>query len=200
MQIEDWIPCEMGDLFERRSEDGIAGLPIMSVTIDNGLVRRDSLDRKMETNITDEEHLLVRKDDIAYNMMRMWQGSFGLAYEDGLVSPAYVVLKPTKRIVPAFAAHFFKHPHTLKQFRDFSHGIADDRLRLYYEDFAVIPTQIPPKPEQTRIASFLNACDEQLRILQEKTELLCLRREGLSERILSGKLRLQTSDDECGEE
>jgi type I restriction enzyme, S subunit len=31
------------------------------------------------------------KGDIAYNMMRMWQGAVGIAPVDGLVSPAYVV-------------------------------------------------------------------------------------------------------------
>ena len=66
----------------------------MSVTLNNGLVDREDLDRKMETNLAENEHLLVRKGDIAYNMMRMWQGACGLAAKDGLVSPAYVVLKP----------------------------------------------------------------------------------------------------------
>jgi len=31
---------------------------------------------------------------IAYNMMRMWQGTVGVAPVDGLISPAYVVVRP----------------------------------------------------------------------------------------------------------
>jgi type I restriction enzyme, S subunit len=34
------------------------------------------------------------KGDLAYNMMRMWQGAVGVAPEDGLISPAYVVATP----------------------------------------------------------------------------------------------------------
>ncbi len=34
------------------------------------------------------------KGDIAYNMMRMWQGAIGVAPVDGLISPAYVVARP----------------------------------------------------------------------------------------------------------
>lgn len=166
----------------------------MSVTIERGLVPRDSLDRKMETNLSDEEHLLVRRGDIAYNMMRMWQGASGVAHEDCLVSPAYVVLNPTELIDSRFASYFFKHPHTLKQFRDFSHGIAEDRLRLYYEDFSAIPTRVPDKEEQARIARFIEACDSQLDLLKQKVELLGQRREGLSNRLLTGELLL---DDTC---
>lgn len=196
METDEWTLHQMGDLFERRSENGKQGLPILSVTIEHGLIRRDSLDRKMETNLSDEEHLLVHEGDIAYNMMRMWQGASGLAHEDGLVSPAYVVLRPTEAVDPLFASYFFKHPHTLKKFRDFSHGIADDRLRLYYEDFAVIPIRFPPKSEQKSIASFLSACDTQLELLKEKTDLLALRREGWSDLLLTGKLRLPSDSDE----
>ncbi len=175
----------MGQLFTRRTENGIEGLPVFSVTMDQGLVERSTLDRKMESNLSDAEHLLVRKGDIAYNMMRMWQGAFGLAYEDGLVSPAYVVLEPTELIDSLFASYFFKQPYTLKKFRDFSHGIADDRLRLYYEDFAAIPTRIPPKPEQQNIAEFLLSSDRHLKLASQKVELLRLQQQGFMQQIFS---------------
>ncbi len=87
---------KLGDFFTIRRERGTPGLPMLSVTMNNGVVTRESLNRKMETNLSDEEHLLVRKDDIVYNMMRMWQGASGLADRDGLISPAYVVLAPKK--------------------------------------------------------------------------------------------------------
>ena len=45
------------------------------------------------------------QDDIAYNMMRMWQGASGLATEDGIVSPAYVVVRPKKMIDSLFASY-----------------------------------------------------------------------------------------------
>ena len=41
-----------------------------------------------------EKYKRAAKGDIAYNMMRMWQGAVGPAPVDGLVSPAYVVVKP----------------------------------------------------------------------------------------------------------
>jgi type I restriction enzyme S subunit len=47
--------------------------------MNGGLVARDALERKTDTNLDPEEHLFVKKNDIAYNMMRMWQGALGLA-------------------------------------------------------------------------------------------------------------------------
>ena len=66
----------LGDLFSSRREKGRPGLPTLSVTLNDGLVNREDLDRKQETNLAPEEHLLVKPGDIAYNMMRMWQGAF----------------------------------------------------------------------------------------------------------------------------
>ena len=65
----------LGDLFSSRREKGRAGLPTLSVTLNYGLVNREDLERKQDTNLAPEEHLLVKPGDIVYNMMRMWQGA-----------------------------------------------------------------------------------------------------------------------------
>ncbi len=82
----------LGNYFRVCKEKGKPGLPTLSVTMNDGLVDRSDLDRKMETNLSPEQHLSVLEGDIAYNMMRMWQGAFGRADKDGIVSPAYVVV------------------------------------------------------------------------------------------------------------
>src|SRR4030095_13311793 len=138
MVPEGWKITKLGKLFKSRREKGRPGLPTVSVTLNNGLVLRNSLDRKTETNLAPQEHLLVRKGYIAYNMMRMWQGASGLSDFDALVSPAYVVLEPNDRIDPAFAAQLFKAPRTIHLFWAYSYGLTDDRLRLYFQDFALI--------------------------------------------------------------
>jgi type I restriction enzyme S subunit len=87
----------LGEFFGNRQEPGRPGLPVMSVTMNDSLVFRDDLERRTESALRADQHLLVKKGDIAYNMMRMWQGACGLATADGIVSPAYVVLAPRKR-------------------------------------------------------------------------------------------------------
>lgn len=145
----------LGDFFSISREKGSEGLPTLSVTMYDGLVRRDSIDRKTDSELEDGAHLRVRPGDIAYNMMRMWQGASGLATEDGIVSPAYVVVRPKKMIDPLFASYWFKSERMIYLFWAYSYGLTNDRLRLYAKDFTQIPVQLPPLHEQRRIAGLL---------------------------------------------
>ncbi len=174
----------LGDLFESRRERGRPGLPLLSVTMNDGLVDRDDLDRKQETSLAPDEHLLVKPGDIAYNMMRMWQGAFGLASREGLVSPAYVVLKPRAQIDPAFAAHFLRTPRLLYLLWAYSHGITDDRLRLYYDDFASIKVSVPDLGSQRDIARKLGAWDGSMFVATRLAENARLLRRALLQRLL----------------
>ena len=133
----------LGELFKSRREKGKPGLPTLSVTLNNGLVDRDSLGRKTDTSLADDEHLLVRKGDLVYNMMRMGQGASGLAEKDGSVSPAYVVLAPKAKIDARYATYLFKSQRMIYLFWAYSYGLTEDRLRLYYGDFQKIAVTVP---------------------------------------------------------
>lgn len=126
----------------------------------SGMVERSELGRRIDSDLDEEAHALVKKNDIAYNMMRMWQGVSGLAPCDGLVSPAYVVLIPGSQIDPLFASYLFKLPESIKLFHRYSQGLTEDRLRLYYDQFAEIRLEIPDDiEEQRRIASLISTFD-----------------------------------------
>ena len=164
MLPEGWRQCRMGDLFESRRERGRPGLPLLSVTMNDGLVDRDDLDRKQDSALAPEEHLLVKPGDIAYNMMRMWQGAFGLADREGMVSPAYVVLKPRTGTCPAYVAQVLRSPRMLYLLWAYSHGITDDRLRLYFDDFASVPIGLPSTELQSDFANVLGTWDRAIAV------------------------------------
>ena len=180
----------LGKLFRSRKDSGVAGLPVLSVTMNDGLVRRDTLDRKRDGNLPPEKHLLMRKGDLAYNMMRMWQGASGLAGEDGIVSPAYVVVTPGAAVDPRFASYWFKSARMIHLFWAYSHGITGDRLRLYYKDFARIPVTLPPKSDQIRIGETLAAADRGISRTEDLVGAKRKLKEGLSRQFLTGKCRL----------
>ena len=182
--------CRLGDLFTSRREKGRAGLPTLSVTMNDGLVDRDDLDRKQETNLAPEEHLLVKPGDIAYNMMRMWQGAFGLADREGLVSPAYVVLKPNVRIDPLYASYLFKSPRIMYLFWAYSYGLTDDRLRLYFQDFAKIPVNVPTKSVQEQMANMLSTWERAVIVAEKLQKTNEQVRRGLVHELVLGKKRL----------
>jgi type I restriction enzyme S subunit len=166
--------------------------------MNDGLVRRESISKKTETTLASDEHSLVRKDDIAYNTMRMWQGAFGLASEDGIVSPAYVVLQPRPGVDPLFASYWFKTPEMIHRFWSYSYGLTDDRLRLYYRDFAQIRVVPPPVERQRHIGKIARTLSEEEGVLAtllgkkrklyvEFVEHLCLGRASLGSELRERK-------------
>ena len=183
------ITARLGDFMGVRKLKGANGLPMFSVTLEHGLVRRDQLDRKMETNLSAEQHLRVFPGDIAYNMMRMWQGASGIAHEEGLVSPAYVVLKPKTNLNSLFAAYLFKSRHMIHRFWSYSYGLTSDRLRLYAQDALRVPVHIPPLPEQQKIAEILSTWDQAIEATQALLDNAKRQKRALMQQLLSGKRR-----------
>lgn len=169
-------PRKLSHYFTHSKRKGQPGLPLASVTMNDGLVLRDDMDRKMDTSLSDEEHSLVEPGDIAYNMMRMWQGAFGLASSPVNVSPAYVVMRAKPTLDPRFAAHWLKSDRALYLLWAYSYGLTDDRLRLYPKEFLQIPVQWPDIAEQWRIAAVLDAWDEAIaaseKLAKSKQKLL----------------------------
>lgn len=189
-----WRPVHGDDAFKSRRQRAKEGLPLYSVTMDQGMVRRDSLDREFASNSPDEANLRVFKDDHVYNMMRMWQGAVGRAPEDCMVSPAYVVLQPKPETVPAFFDHWFKRRRSIYLLWAYSYGLTSDRLRLYARDFGRVPMALPTFNEQRRIADFLGAVDERIKLLQRRRDALARHKTGLMQRLFDQSLRF-TSDD-----
>ena len=182
---------KLGDFFSSRRDKGLPRLPTLSVTLNRGLVERDSLDRKTETNLEDNEHLLVRKGDIPYNMMRMWQGASGLAEKDGLLSPAYVVLAPKRDVDSLYASYLFKSSRLIYLFWAYSYGLTNDRLRLYFNDFKKIPVNIPSLPEQKKIALILSTWDKAIELTEKLLGESRQQKKSLMQQILTGKKRLR---------
>ena len=179
----EWEPRKAGTLFANRVSKGEHGLPIYSVTMHDGMVKRDSFERNFYDIEDAAGNKKVCKDDIAYNMMRMWQGALGVAPEDCLVSPAYIVLNPMKDAVPVFFQYLFKLPATLLLLTSHSRGLTKDRLRLYYDDFASIPLRCPAPAEQQRIADCLTSLDTLITVATQQLQTLQTHKKGLMQQL-----------------
>ncbi len=179
----EWKKVKAGNLFANRSERGDASLPIYSVTMTDGLVKRASLNRRIDDIAEATGNKKVYRFDISYNMMRMWQGACGIAYEDCMVSPAYVVLSPQSGVHSPFYGYLFKLPHMQQLFTSHSRGLTEDRLRLYYQDFSSIPLPQPDIKEQEQIANCLIALDARINTESEGLAVLHTHKSGLMQQL-----------------
>ncbi|MDD2239644.1 MAG: restriction endonuclease subunit S [Kiritimatiellae bacterium] len=179
----EWETKAGGVLFTNRKEDGEEGLPIYSVTLSDGMIPRASFDRDFNDIEDPAGNKKALKGDIVYNMMRMWQGAQGVAPEDCMVSPAYVVLSPRSGVCSDFFAYLFKLPQSLSLLTATSRGLTKDRLRLYFDDFSRMRLCVPSFKEQRRIAACLSSRDDLIAAQAAKVEALKTHKQGLMQQL-----------------
>jgi type I restriction enzyme S subunit len=186
-----WCVAKLGELFTERVEQNRLALPLLSITANRGVIRRDGM-VKRDTSSEDKcKYLRIAPGDIGYNTMRMWQGVSALSSLEGIVSPAYTIVVPGNRIDGRFAAHLFKHSHTIHLFHRYSQGMVDDTLNLKFPNFAVIELRIPAEiAEQRKIAEILDASELELSLHRQQRTALDRQKRGLMQRLLTGKIRV----------
>ena len=182
---------KLGQLFTNRKETNCTNLELLSVCDGVGIIPRSQLNAKDNSNEDKSKYLKVCIGDIAYNTMRMWQGRCGVSNYIGIVSPAYTVCIPTEKINVNYMYYMFKTPHMIHDFRRFSQGIVEDTLNLKFNNFSIIKVEIPTKEVQQKIAEILNNCDEEIRLLDKKLEMLKLQKKGLMQKLLTGEIRVK---------
>ncbi len=189
---EHWEIARNGRLFSQRNETGFPELPILEVSIKTGVRIRDFESSRKQVMTDRGKYKRAAKGDIAYNMMRMWQGAVGVAPVDGLVSPAYVVARPLAEVEPRYFAALFRTSAYMDEVDKYSHGIVKDRNRLYWEDFKQMPTICPPLDEQVKIADDIEqrtaSINESINRIQNEISLLREYRTRLISDIVTGKL------------
>lgn len=151
-----WPIVRLGRLFDLRREGGSVELPILEVSLKTGVrVRKFSGSHRKQVMDDRTGYQRAIRGDIAYNMMRMWQGAVGVVPEDGLVSPAYVVARPTSIADARYFSGLFRTAGFRRGIDRNSRGIVKDRNRLYWHDFKQLPAPCPPYEEQRLIVEYL---------------------------------------------
>lgn len=200
----EWAEQLLGTMFAERTERSGEKL-LLSVTMADGVIPASENGKLDNSSADKSNYKCVCPGDLAYNSMRMWQGASGASELDGIVSPAYTVLKPGDETDSFFFARMFKRPEFLKVFKAFSQGLTSDTWNLKYPLLSTIPAQVPSLPEQRSIAGFFRGIDDAIaaadarvgKLRQAKKAFLGKmfpRRLPTSARRLSGDFRLPTGD------
>ena len=189
----EWKTERLGKLFLERKETNCEGLEMLAITGTQGIIPRKELDLKDNSSNDKSKYLRVCVGDIGYNTMRMWQGVSAYSNYDGIVSPAYTILKPNSSINAKYFAYLFKMPEIIFLFYRFSQGLVDDTRNLKYENFKKIKVFYPPDvKEQTAIAEILSTADREIDLLRQNIEQEKQKKKALMQLLLTGIVRVKT--------
>ena len=173
----------IGEIYAERSERGAEDMELLSVTMNDGVKMRSDIEGKDNSSEDKSNYKIVRAGDMVYNSMRMWQGANGISPWDGIVSPAYTVLKPRIPLSNGFFAALFKTHRLINEFRKNSQGMTSDTWNLKYPQIETIKTCIPALAEQEKIAVFLIALDQRIEKQRTLVEHLKKYKRGVSEQL-----------------
>ncbi|MFO8840751.1 restriction endonuclease subunit S [Legionella pneumophila serogroup 1] len=152
------------------------GMELLSVYTDIGVKPRKELEQKGNKASTTDGYWIVRKGDLVVNKLLAWMGAVGYSEYDGVTSPAYDILRArTPSINPKFYHYLFRLKLTQGEFRRWSKGIMDMRLRLYFSELGNVFIPCPPLSEQNAIVEFID--NETARIdqlIEKKKQLINL--------------------------
>lgn len=154
-----WSMMANRALFRERVEPGREDLPLLSVSIHSGVSEEEiseEVNIRGRVKIEDKsKYICVRPGDIAFNMMRAWQGAIGAVRVEGMVSPAYTIAIPRPSLDARYFEYQYRTPGFIQQMDRYSKGITDFRKRLYWDGFKQLITLVPPIDEQHSIIEFI---------------------------------------------
>lgn len=137
---------------------------------------------------------IIKKGQFTYRTMSD-DGSFKfnrlVEYEEGIVSPAYVVFETTK-INPVFLMNLMNDYSFNKHIQKETQG--GTRLSLKYNSLKEFVIKIPSIEEQDAIANVLNIVDKVIELNQKELEKIKLQKKGLMQLLLTGIVRVNTQE------
>ena len=153
---------------------------------------------KKEYELTDDlietyrKYTVIKVGDIVINGLNLnydfVSQRVGLAEDDGIITSAYIVLRPRVELNIKYYCYFLKALDAHRVFHGMGTGI---RLTLSYKDLKNYPLPVPPLSEQNQIVRFLDykvsRIDKLISIRQRQiTELEDLKKTIISKAVTKG--------------
>lgn len=180
---EHWECIRMKHLYKDVSIKNRPNELLSSVTQDRGVIPRDWIESRMvmpSGNL--DSFKFIEKEDFAISL-RSFEGGLEYCYHNGIISPAYTVLKKKKdNLFPLFYKYLFKSISFISELQTSVVGIREGK-NISYSELSYSSLPIPPLPEQTQIAQFLDdkttkiadaiaIKEQQINLLKERKQIL----------------------------
>ena len=174
---KNWKIVPIGAFLRNKSIKNTVGEINLSVYRDFGVIIRDSRDDNHNRVSEDtSNYKLVEPGDFVLNKMKCWMGSLGVSQYRGIVSPSYIVLKPTQEMYARYFQYLLRSESYRQIYESLSYGVRIGQWELKFHDFKTIPALYPPISEQKQITRFLDKkttwIDSLIEKLERKIELL----------------------------
>ena len=176
---EGWELRPIFAMYQRRIERDHPDEQLLSVYREYGVVPREGREDNYNRPSEDlSSYQLVKPRDLAINKMKTWQGSVAISEYQGIVSPAYIICRPTHTEHDRFLHYLLRSPRYIVRYGQLSYGVRVGQWDMRFEDFRRIEALIPPLPEQRAIAAFLDHKTAEIdALIAAKERLIALLRE-----------------------
>lgn len=144
----------------------------------------------MSPDETTDSYKRIKCNDFAISL-RSFQGGIEYSNYQGLISPAYTVLRPKMEISIDFYRLFFKSYLFVEKYLSLAViGIRDGK-QISIPDFMSIKIPVPSLQEQQQIAEKLNAAQKEIDLLKQLLEKYKSQKRGLMQKMLTGEWRVK---------
>lgn len=186
-----WVEKKADIIFKshtNKSHDG--KLEILSATQDRGVIprSRSNYDIKYDESSL-STYKKVEVGDYVISL-RSFQGGIEYSEYEGIVSPAYTILKEILPISKTFYKVYFKTETFINRLNTIIYGIRDGK-QISFSDFATLNLPYPTIEEQEAIAKILIAATSEQNQYQQKLAELQQQKKGLMQQLLTGKTRVK---------
>jgi type I restriction enzyme S subunit len=187
----EWKEVKGGELFSNHSNKNHDGTSeVLSATQDKGVIPRSEtgIDIKYDkASLTSYKKVEVGDYVIS---LRSFQGGIEYSNYEGLVSPAYTVLKEKMPISKPFYKEYMKTSNFINILNSIIYGIRDGK-QISYKEFATLKLLYPPVEEQQAIAKVLITADTEIKAQETYLSQLQEQKKGLMQQLLTGQKRVK---------
>lgn len=187
----NWDEIKTGEIFDNIVDNGYTDKTVLTIVQGIGTVPRAESGRNMIYNENAVSgYKRVKKNDFIIHL-RSFEGGLEKANGDGVVSPAYTILRPKNKIATSFLYDYF---HTNKFINSVLakavEGIRDGR-QISYNMFKWLKIPFTSYEEQKKISDFLTTFDKRITAQKNIVADLEETKKGLLQKIFSQEIRFK---------
>ena len=182
---------KIDDLFDEVCEKNHPDADVLTIIQGTGTLLREKSGRDI---VYDKKSLsnykFVKKGDFIIHL-RSFEGGLEVANQDGIVSPAYIILRPKIEVSTDYLYALF---HT-NRFINYTispavEGARDGRS-VKYDALKKQFINLPTFSEQKYIAKIITTAEKELSLLKQQLENYKKQKQGLMQKLLAGEWRVK---------